>query len=135
MMESIENVLQDIRYSLRGLRRAPAFTAIAALSLALGIGANGAIFSLADALLLRPLPVPEPSAVVTVSTDPPDVSAGAGAVSYPDYRDLRGKTNSFAGLAASQTSIFSVTNSSRETPQLRLGVMVSDNFFQVMGIR
>lgn len=134
-MESIENVLQDIRYSLRGLRRAPAFTAIAALSLALGIGANGAIFSLADALLLRPLPVPKPSAVVTVSTDPPDVSAGAGAVSYPDYRDLRGKTSSFAGLAAFQTSIFSVTNSSQETPQLRLGVMVSDNFFQAMGIQ
>lgn len=134
MMELLQNVLKDVRYGLRGLRRSPAFTAIAVLSLALGIGANGAIFSFADALLLRPLPVPEPDTVVTVSADVPDLSAGLGALSYSDYRDLREKTSSFTGLAAFQTSIFSIAKSSHETPQLRLGVMVSDSFFHVMGI-
>ena len=63
-------MLQEIRHALRLLARNPGFTAIAALSLALGIGANCAIFSLADALLLRPLPVLEPTRVVTISTTP-----------------------------------------------------------------
>src|ERR1700746_1043316 len=112
MMGLIENVLQDVRYGLRGLRRSPAFTAIAVLSLALGIGANCAVFSLADALLLRPLPVPDPDAIVTVSADQPVLSAGVGALSYPDYRDLREKTSSFTGVAALQTSIFSTAKSS-----------------------
>ena len=93
-------MLQEIRHALRLLARNLGFTAIAALSLALGIGANSAIFSLADALLLRPLPVLEPSSVVTVSTDRPNLSEGIGGVSYPDYRDFRESSQSFAGLAA-----------------------------------
>src|SRR2546429_388212 len=128
-------MLQEIRHALRLLARNLGFTAIAALSLALGIGANSAIFSLADALLLRPLPVLEPSSVVTVSTDRPNLSEGIGGVSYPDYRDFRESSQSFAGLAALQLSAFGVAKSARETPQLRVGVMVSDNFYQVMGIR
>ncbi len=128
-------MLQEIRHALRLLARNPGFTAIAALSLALGIGANSAIFSLADALLLRPLPVLEPSTVVTVSTDRPNLSEGVGGVSYPDYRDFRQSSQSFEGLAALQLSAFGMAKSARETPQLRVGVMVSDNFYQVMGIR
>ena len=88
---------EELRYALRTLLRNPGFTAIAALSLALGIGANTAIFSLADALLLRPAPVPEPSAVVTISTDKPE---DVGGMSYPDYRDFRAHTRSFEGLGA-----------------------------------
>ena len=128
-------MLQEIRYAFRLLARNPWFTAMAVLSLALGIGANSAIFSLADTLLLRPLPVLEPSKVVTVSTDRPNVSDGVGGVSYPDYRDLRAKAQSFEGLAAFQLSAFSVAKSSAENPQLRAGVMVSDNYFQVLGIQ
>ena len=128
-------MLQEIRHAFRLLARNPWFTAIAVLSLALGIGANSAIFSLADSLLLRPLPVLEPSSVVTVSTDRPNVSEGVGGVSYPDYRDLRAKAQSFEGLTAFQLSAFSVAKSSAENPQLRAGVMVSDNYFQVMGIQ
>ncbi len=131
----LTSMLQEIRHALRLLARNLGFTAIAALSLALGIGANSAIFSLADALLLRPLPVLEPSSVVTVSTDRPNLSEGIGGVSYPDYRDFRESSQSFAGLAALQLSAFGVAKSARETPQLRVGVMVSDNFYQVMGIR
>src|SRR5205809_588136 len=128
-------MLQEIRHALRLLARNLGFTAIAALSLALGIGANSAIFSLADALLLRPLPVLDPGSLVTVSTDRPNLSEGIGGVSYPDYRDFRESSQSFAGLAALQLSAFGVAKSARETPQLRVGVMVSDNFYQVMGIR
>jgi predicted permease len=128
-------MLQEIRYAFRLLARNPWFTAMAVLSLALGIGANSAIFSLADTLLLRPLPVLEPGKVVTVSTDRPNLTEGIGGVSYPDYRDLRAKAQSFEGLTAFQISAFSVAKSSAENPQLRAGVMVSDNYFQVMGVQ
>ena len=93
-------MLQQIRHAFRLLLRNPGFTAIAALSLALGIGANSAIFSLADALLLRPLAVLEPSRVVTISTDRQDGTDGIGGVSFPDYRDFREQSRSFEGIAA-----------------------------------
>jgi predicted permease len=124
--------LQEIRHSLRTLRKSPGFTTVAALSLALGIGANSAVFSLADAILLRPLPIAEPGAVLTISTTTPDNPFGA--VSYPDYRDFRDKSRSFDGLVAYQFSTFGVATSARDVPQMRLGMMVSDNFFRVLGV-
>ena len=123
---------EEVRYALRLLVRNPGFTAIATLSLALGIGANSAIFSLADALLLRPLAIAQPSAVVNVSTDPP---GDIGGVSYPDYRDLRDKTRSFDGLTAVHFLTLSVAKSSSENPHLRVGFGVSENFFQVLGVQ
>src|SRR5579871_3438358 len=107
---------EEIRYALRTLVRNPGFTAIATVSLALGIGTNSAIFSLADALLLRPLAIREPSAVVNVSTDPP---GDIGGVSYPDYRDFRNKSKSFEGLTAVRMSPLSVAKSASENPRLR----------------
>ena len=91
---------QEIRLTFRVLTKNRGFTAIAALSLALGIGANSAIFSLADALLLRPLPIRDPGAVVNVTTNTPDNPYSG--VSYPNYRDLRGKSQSFEGVVAYQ---------------------------------
>lgn len=93
---------QDFRHAARMFARNPGFTAIAAVSLALGIGANSAVFSLADALLLRPLPIRDPGAVVTIGTAPP--GSPYGGVSYPNYRDFRDKLRSFDGLAAFQFS-------------------------------
>src|SRR5918995_773621 len=81
----LETLISDTRYALRRLRKAPAFTTAAVLSLALGIGANTAIFTFINALLLRPLPVHEPSALVDVSARQP---GGAGFISFPMYRDL-----------------------------------------------
>ena len=130
----ISNMLpRDVRYALRMMARTPGFTVIAVLSLALGIGANAAIFSLADALLLRPLPVRDPGRVVTVTTDIPGDQFG-GTVSYPNYQDLRDKTRSFDGLTASQSSIFSFAKSGSAAPQRRAGMVVSDNIFHVLGV-
>jgi len=123
---------QEIRLTFRVLAKNRGFTAIAALSLALGIGANSAIFSLADALLLRPLPIRDPGAVVTVTTNTPDNPYSA--VSYPNYRDLRAKSQSFDGMVAFQLSTWGVASSAGEIAQMRMGLMVSDNFFQVLGV-
>ena len=123
---------QEIRVTFRVLAKNRWFTAIAALSLALGIGANSAIFSLADALLLRPLPIRDPGAVVTVTANTPDNPYGG--LSYPNYRDLRGKSQSFEGVVAYQLSTWGVANSAGEVARMRMGLMVSDNFFQVLGV-
>jgi macrolide transport system ATP-binding/permease protein len=129
----IETVLQDVRYAARLLRRDPLFTMIAALSLALGIGANGAVFSLADALLLRPLPVPDPAAVVTLSGATPKDERGA--ISYANYGDLRKQTHAFDGLLAYQLSRFSFARSRDVARETRMGMLVSDNFFDVLGVQ
>jgi len=128
-------MLSDIQYAVRVLRKTPGFTAIAVLSLALGIGANSAMFSLADALLFRPLPVPGPSQVVTVSDSAPDLAiAPSGYLSYPDYVDLRDKNKSFAGLAAAAYTFVGMAEQRDALPQLRLALTVSGNFFQTLEI-
>ena len=125
---------QEIRQSLRFFVRNPGFSAVAVLSLALGIGANASVFSLADVLLLRPLPVNDPGRVVTIAT----FAVGdrfAGGVSYPKYRQLRDQSQSFDGLIAYRTSTFSFTKSSADVPQARAGMIVSENFFRVLGVQ
>jgi hypothetical protein len=87
-------MLRDFRYALRTLRQNPGFALVAIISLALGIGANAAIYSFADALLLRPMAVPHASQVMAVQSQMLGEAIGGLAgyvqVSYPDYRDLRG---------------------------------------------
>ena len=126
-------MLKDIRQAIRLLAKNPGFTAVAALSLAIGIGANSAIFSFADALLLRPLPVLDPGGVVTISTNTPDNQFGG--TSFPDYRDLREKSQSFAGMVGYEFYTFGFATSPGVQPQMRLGFLVSDNFFDVLGVR
>ncbi len=129
----MDKLLQDITYSFRTLLKTPGFTVIAVLSIALGIGANSAIFSLADALLLRPLPVYQPGSVLTISTDLD--SETMGGVSYPDYRDFRDKARSFDGMATFDFTGVSVAKSTKDDAHLRGALMVSDNFFQVLGVQ
>jgi predicted permease len=124
---------QDIRYAIRILFKNPGFTLIATLSLALGIGANSAIFSLADALLLRPLPILEPSSVVDISTTTPDNPFGS--VSYPNFRDLQAKSQSFDTMVAFELSTLSVATSAQTLPQVVSGVIASDNFFRDFGVQ
>jgi predicted permease len=131
-------MLQDLRYALRTLRHNPGFALVAIISLALGIGANTAVFSLANFLLLRPLPVPNPSGIVMVQSQFRGEILGGlteySPSSYPDFDDLRKKSNSFAGLTASQYLPFGFATDKTALPQMRYGALVSGNFFSVLGL-
>src|SRR5437867_1026988 len=121
--------LQELRHSFRMLARTPGFTIAAALSIALGIGVNSALFSFHDAILLRPLPVRDSGAVVTISTATPDETPAVGRLSYPNYRDVRDKSRSFDGLLAGRLMLFSFGRSRQAAREMRMGMVVSDNFF------
>ena len=98
----IPGLLQDLKHSVRMLRKNPGFTCVAIASIAIGVGANAAMFSMADALVLRPLPVPRPGEVMTVSALPPVQGLRNPMMSYRDYVDVREGTRSFERLAAYQ---------------------------------
>src|SRR5215208_4529386 len=126
----IETLVKDLRYGLRRLARSPGFTFVAVLSLALGIGANTAIFSLLNTALLRPLPVERPEQIVSL------VNAVGGSfptVSYPNYKDLRDRGGEvFDGLYAYRFAPLSV---SHEGVSERLwGNVVTGNYFPVLGV-
>jgi len=127
--------LQDIRHSLRLLAKSPGFAIVAILSIGLGIGVNSAMFSFHDAILLRPLPVRDPASVVTVTASSPDDPGFAGRLSYPNYRDLQNKSRSFEGLIADQLMLFSFGRSRSSTREMRMGMLVSGNFFSVLGVQ
>jgi predicted permease len=112
----------------------PGFTAVAVVSLAIGIGANCAVFSAADAMLLRPLPVPRPSEVLTVGS--PTLIEGFGVMlsSYPDYVDIRDRSKTFDGLVAFTSSTVGFASQPDALSTLRMGMLVSGNFFSVMGV-
>src|SRR5204863_1672454 len=96
----IEILLQDLRYAARTLWKSPSFTFVAVLTLALGIGANTAIFSVVDAVILRPLPYAEPSRLVELWGNVKRAKVERRGASYPDYLDWRKQSNSFEGMAA-----------------------------------
>jgi predicted permease len=126
---------KEVRQAFRILAKNPGFTAVAALSLALGVGANSALFSFHDALLFRPLPVRDPGSVVAVTaTGPEDAALFSGGLSYPNYRDLQERSRSFDGLVAQQLSTFGFAKSRQDVREMRLGVLVSDNFLNVLGV-
>jgi predicted permease len=131
-------MLNDLRYALRMLRHNPGFALVAILSLALGIGANAAIFSLADGLILRPLPVPHAEQLIAIQSR----VRGEGNsllpltnVSYPDFADLRDKNKSFAGLAASQFAPVGFATEKGALPEAKFSALVSGNFFRVLDVR
>lgn len=126
-------VLNDITYALRMLRKNPGFTAVAACSLAIGIGANSAVFSFADAMLLRPLPVMRPSEIVGVNYGPSSFG-GNRTFSYPDYLDLRDRNRSFDGLVAFQYATVGYAKNRTVVPEMQFGVFVSANFFKLLGV-
>jgi predicted permease len=129
---AVEQFAQDARYAIRTMRRSPGFALTAVLSLALGIGANAAIFSLADALLFRPLAIREPQLVVVIrSTSPEGAFEG---LSYPDFKDFRDRSQAFDGLIAHRLTLLGVATSPDAPPQMRMGMKVSRDFFQTLGV-
>lgn len=135
----IEGALKDLRYAFRAVRKNPGFTAIVVSSLALGIGANTAIFTLIDAVMLRSLPVRLPDELVSVgdASRPTALLHGgpmANLFSYPLYKRLRDENQVFTGLLASgQTGRLDVGAGSGGTEEAR-GRLVSGNYFEVLGV-
>ncbi len=123
----LQGLGSDLRFALLSLRKRPGFTAAAVLTLALGIGANTAIFSLVNAVLLQRLPVRESERLVHVSFD------GGGILSYPEYADLRDHQRSCEGLAAFGGIQVSLTRGGE--PELASGLIVTGNYFEVLGVR
>ncbi|MEO8503161.1 MAG: ABC transporter permease [Acidobacteriota bacterium] len=126
----------EVRVAFRGLRRRPGFTMVAAGSLAIGLGASAAIFCVADAILLRPLPIDHPERVVSLRSQSEDSPIGVSfqSVSYPDYADLRLRSRSFSGLVAFQTASVALAPQPDSAARLTLGLLVSDNFFSTLGV-
>src|SRR5690348_6447351 len=127
----IETLLQDIRYALRMLRKSPGFTAVAILTLALGIGANTAIFSIVNAVLLRSLPFPDPAHLVRIYFNNPGVGLRGVRFSVPEFDDLRKQTDVFEDVSV---IVFGPTNLTGATQPEHLQMMeVSPNFFSMLG--
>jgi len=124
-----DEMFQDLRFGVRMLLKHKGFTLIAVLTLGLGIGANTAIFSLASAMLLRPLPVPQPEQVVAIGRG----DGMADPLSYPDFLELRARNTVFAGLAAHTLTGLSFSDGDRSA--MIAGELVSANYFDVLGVR
>src|SRR2546429_923137 len=127
----METLLQDIRYGCRMLMKSPTFTAIAVITLALGIGANTALFSVINGVLLSPLPFPEPDKLITLHENKPNFEGGS--VSYPNFRDWQKDNHTFSSIALSRTYAFSLTGIG-EAEQVNAD-FVSSDFFTVLGIK
>ncbi|MGH7576793.1 MAG: ABC transporter permease [Longimicrobiales bacterium] len=138
----LAGLLRDARYAFRQLQRSPGITVVAVLSLALGIGANAAVFSLSEQMLLRPLPVPAPDRLVNLSAPGPKPgsntcnragSCDAPVFSYPMFRDLEAPAELFTGIAAHRSF---VANLRVEDDALAgSGMLVSGSYFSVLGLR
>jgi predicted permease len=128
-------MFKDLLHGLRVLMKNPGFTMIAVVSIAIGVGANAAMFSVADGLVFRPLPVPRASEVVSILGQARDTGFGNRNLSYPDYIDLRNRSTHFDNIVAYTLAITSFTNRSNEPAQRKVGMAVSGNFFDAMEVR
>jgi predicted permease len=122
----LESLLQDLRFAFRMLGKSPGFTAVAVLTLALGIGANVLVFSAVNALILRPLPVKHAEQLVFLETKQ------GPSQSFPNYRDLRDRNSSFAGLAGYRISPMELESS--EGAVRIWGYLATGNYFDVIGV-
>jgi putative ABC transport system permease protein len=135
-----DRILADFRYSLRGLVARPLFTLVAVLTLALGIGANTAIFSIYQQIMLKPLPVPESGRLVNLVSAGPkpgnhssnDSGGSDHTFSFPMFRDLEREQTVFAGIAAHRS--VGVNLASEGATQSGLGLLVSGSYFGVLGL-
>ena len=128
----MRTVLGDLRYAARQLRKYPGFAAIAVITLAVGIGANTAIFSVVNAVLLNPLPYPDPDRIVVLFHDKPNFRTGS--ISYLNFLDWQRENQSFSSMAAYR-EMGGVTLRSNGEPEVVIGQMVSAGFFEILGVQ
>ncbi|HEX5228656.1 MAG TPA: ABC transporter permease, partial [Bryobacteraceae bacterium] len=128
-------MFRSLRHTLRVLRKNPGFTLIAIASLAIGIGFTSASFSIADVLLLRPMPLPEPSRVVAVTPARQGAFGANTGLSYPDYRDFRDRNRSFDGLFAYTYNSLGFSPDASTVPKVAFSSFVSGNYFRALGVQ
>src|SRR5438874_1690099 len=130
----MDTVLQDLRFALRSLRKNPGFSAITIVTLALGIGANTAIFSVVDAVLLKPLPYPHADRLVSLDTkvSGPGKDIFGNAMSYPDIQQVQALTKDFAGVAAYTYARYNYASGDQASELA--ATVVSPNLFGVLGV-
>jgi predicted permease len=128
----LESIGRDLKVALRGFSRTPGVSIVAVATLALGIGATTAIFSFADALLLKPLPVREPSRLVSLFHESTVKSGSFSAFSFPDFQELRDRSEVFSQLAAYSTG--HVRLGEGQTAEPVVGMIVSGNYFSALGV-
>src|SRR5258707_4500369 len=126
MRGTMDTLRQDLAYALRRLRQAPGFTAVAVATLALGIGANTAIFSVVNAVLLRPLPYDEPERLVYLTERHPKYESGM-SISYPDFADWRAQNRVFENIGVVNYRDYNLTGRG-EPERLRTGQASADLF-------
>jgi predicted permease len=129
----VESAARDLRFGVRNLSRSPGFTAVAVLSLALGIGANSAAFSFVDGLLLRPLDVPRDGELVVVTATAPQYRFGS--FSYAEYSTYRDQARTLAGLLAEQNQSFAIQPDDNSQTRYVRGKLISGNFFDVLEVQ
>ncbi len=127
----LEGLAQDLRYGLRSLRKNPGFAAVAMLVLALGIGANTAIFSVVNGVLLQPLPYPDPSRLVSIFETNSEFTRFS--VAYPNYLDWRQNSRSFSAMGTYQNTDFNLTG--KGEPEHLSGLYVSASLFPTLGTK
>ena len=127
----LADVWQDLRYGARSLLRKPGFTAMVLMTLALGIGANTALFSVVNGVLLKPLPFPHPEQLVTFHQSKPNFDAGA--IPYPNFRDLQKENRTFSAMAISRGFGFSLIGTG-EAERVSARLITAD-FFSVLGVQ
>ncbi|HEX8764426.1 MAG TPA: ABC transporter permease, partial [Candidatus Acidoferrum sp.] len=127
---SVERLMQDLRYGIRMLLKSPGFTAVAILTLALGIGANTALFSVVNGVLLKPLPYSHPEELVWLAESKPNFDTGS--ISFPNFRDWQKDNRTFSAMAISRGYSFNLTGQGEAEP-LRARFITSD-FFAVLGV-
>src|ERR1044071_3025659 len=129
----MDSIIKDIRYGVRGLLKRPGFTVIALVALALGIGANTAIFSLVNAVVIRPLPFPDPDRLVWVFGNIRN-GGNRASVSPPDFLDYRSQNKTFEQFAASGTQPLSVNLTGSGEPERIMVSGVTGNYFDTFGV-
>ena len=124
-------LLQDLRYSIRMLAKSPGFTTVAVLTLALAIGANTALFSIVNGVLLNPLPYPRPNELVTLHESKPNFNTGS--ISYPNFLDWQKENHTLSSMAVSRSYSFSLTGLG-QAEQIQ-GQFVTSDFFSILGVK